>query len=77
MRQRQMTRLACGLALLVSVGAASYAYADDGKTDKNKDPEKGLNMAATPELDSFVLFGAGLLGAGGLTYLRARVRRRR
>jgi hypothetical protein len=33
------------------------------------------NLAATPELDSLVLFGTGLLGAGSYVFTRIRARR--
>jgi hypothetical protein len=35
-----------------------------------------VSAGATPELDSLVLFGAGLLGAGGYALTRFRARRR-
>ncbi len=39
-------------------------------------PTGGVSPSATPELDSLVLFGTGLLGAGGYALTRFRACRR-
>jgi hypothetical protein len=40
-----------------------------------QNPPGAINSSATPELDSLVLFGTGLLGAGGYVLTRLRARR--
>jgi MYXO-CTERM domain-containing protein len=67
------------LAVFVLLGAPTTGYAgrcDDGQQGQNS---QGQNSrcedpppAATPELDSVVLFGAGLLGLGGVAFIRRR-----
>jgi MYXO-CTERM domain-containing protein len=62
------------LAVFVLLGAPTAGYAkhcDDGQQGKNSQCEDPP-PAATPELDSVVLFGAGLLGLGGLAFIRRR-----
>jgi MYXO-CTERM domain-containing protein len=62
------------LAGFVLLGAPAAGYADrcddgpQGRKPHCEDPPP----AATPELDSVVLFGAGLLGLGGLAFIRRR-----
>lgn len=40
-----------------------------------QDPAGPTSLGATPELDSLMLFGTGLLGAGGYALTRLRARR--
>jgi hypothetical protein len=76
--------LALGLALAggqieAAVSGGSVARADNDKNkDKDKVKEKDVNLAATPELDSLVLFGTGAAAMAGyaVTRLRARPRRK-
>ena len=81
MGRSKLASLACSAALLL-LSAGSVAYAAGGNDQGQNNNNQGQNgpkppsLAATPELDSIVLFGAGLLGAGGLGYWRMRVRRR-
>ena len=73
-------------ALLALAVAASPASADCGNDKPVGRPADECPRAtgpeapspgATPELDSLVLFGTGLLGAGGYALTRLRAARRR
>ena len=85
MRRTALAGLAGGLALLSMTacsplygGLAGQTQDQDGTTISNLE-ERFLgrpNPARTPELDSLILFGSGLLGTGGLVYVRGRWRRR-
>lgn len=71
-------KLAGAIALFSLSFAAVPAFADSDNRCKNN-PEKdgcGPTVSATPELDSIVLFGTGLAGAGAYALTRFRARRR-
>jgi len=71
-------RLAGAIALFSLSIAAVPAFANDNCLHGN-DPkcvDVGPPISATPELDSLVLFGTGLAGAGGYALTRFRARRR-
>ena len=77
MALRHTLRLVGATALFSLTVMAAPAFADpscDKKPDQHKQCD--VDPTATPELDSIVLFGTGLLGAGGYALTRFRARRR-
>ena len=68
------------LSLVVLASPASAANCgndkDVGNAQDCKDKDDKTSFSATPELDSVVLFGAGLTGLGGYALMRLRARRR-
>ena len=63
---------------LLCVSTASVVNAQQnqgGNSQGNNDNQGNFNLTATPELDSFALFGAGLLGVAGYAITRYRARR--
>jgi hypothetical protein len=81
---------AAGLTLLLGLTASTASAQQNGQgQNKHRQGEDQQGqyqydedgwfgpVAATPELDSLTLLGAGLLGAGGFQYVRLRFRRRR
>ena len=80
MRRTALAGLAGGLALVTTTACVPLYGGSTGQT-KDVDAtspsiKERINPAKTPELDSLVLFGTGLLGSGGLVYARTRWRRR-
>jgi hypothetical protein len=74
-------------ALIATVGAMSVTAANaQGQGNGNDQSQQGNGgdgngnlkhlLAATPELDSMLLFGTGIAGAAGYAALRVRSRRR-
>jgi hypothetical protein len=83
MSPRHTLRLAGAIALFSFSVAAAPAFADPGNgNDCGKHPTNPActvdppAVNATPELDSLVLFGTGVLGAGGYALTRFRALRR-
>ena len=74
--------LAGGLAalglVLATTGSIAHAQAQNGQgPNQNGGGVKPPRVSATPELDSSLLFGVGLLGLGAATSVARRVKRRR
>jgi hypothetical protein len=70
---------ALGAVLLTtSVSIASAAGGNDqgGNNTNQGQNQQGFKLSATPELDSLLLFGTGLVGVAGYGALRWRSRRR-
>ena len=80
MALRHTLRLVGATALFSLTVMAAPAFAAPGKGEDCEthlsNPGCGISVNATPELDSLVLFGTGLLGAGGYALTRFRARRR-
>lgn len=73
--------VACATALLVGTVSAVSAQSANGpgnynNNNNNNGNNKILNLSATPELDSALLFGTGLFGVAGYATLRWRARRK-
>jgi hypothetical protein len=77
MALRHTLRLVGATALFSLTVMAAPAFADPDCADHPQVKKcDDVNVGATPELDSLVLFGTGLLGAGGYALTRFRARRR-
>ena len=79
MRRTALAGLSGGLALLSMTGCVPLY---GGSTAQTKGADitsirERVDPAKTPELDSLILFGSGLLGSSGLVYARTRWRRRK
>jgi hypothetical protein len=72
--------IACGALLLGTLGPGGLAYAQGVGTGQNGTNQNGnkqnVNMAATPELDSVLLFGTGAIGVAGFGLLKLRAARK-
>jgi hypothetical protein len=69
---------AAGCALLLAtLGPAGLIHAQTNQNGTGQNGTKqNVNVAATPELDSLVLFGTGAAGVVGYALLRQRARRK-
>ena len=79
MRRTALAGLSGGLALLSMTACVPLYGGSNGQTrdaDTTSIRER-VDPAKTPELDSLILFGSGLLGSGGLMWARTRFRARR
>jgi hypothetical protein len=74
----KVLKLAGAIALFSLSVAAVPAFAEpgNGESCKNHPDKCDPVVSATPELDSIVLFGTGLAGAGAYALTRFRARRR-
>jgi hypothetical protein len=67
--------VALGTAVLIATASAAGAQGANGRGPGGSGPP-GLQVAATPELDSALLFGTGLLSIASYGALRWRARRK-
>jgi hypothetical protein len=61
--------------VVATLGSVGLAYAQNRDVNNQNDNGQGVNVAATPELDSFWLFGTGVAGLLAVLLLRHRTKR--
>ena len=79
-RPKMLVRsVAFGAMLLTASASAVSAQSATGIAHGHRngnDPPEAVPLAATPELDSVLLFGSGLVGLAGYATMRLRARRK-
>ena len=76
-KKKLLASVACGALLVIATASVVSADPGDGIGKGPRGNPPGFSPAATPELDSLLLFGSGLAGVLGYGALHLRARRRR